>query len=310
MSPRKEPVVSRAQLRQLARACVQVAKEVADETGFVRLQALANFFSIPIVCRPLLVQGMLATAREPDSIQSQVQVLLDSERFRVGPKEIQNETSESPLSARLRNTCAHEFVHLLAFRSTEFGVKLRSSNGPSQAFHDAIEKVAEQLSPMLLIPENALEVAFGDNSGVSVEDVGRLVDHLGVSTYVFLNRMENLRLCGQEDILRLKPLCNVALGHIDAKSRSLRDWPLFINYDNGLVPSFLLELRSEKAIDPVATFPSGFRLAGGNAGEAHMKTFAGTEKLPQAVEMDVTISMELPGTHKTRSALFMTRKRI
>ena len=121
-------LLSRDELARIADACTAIGNEVADENGFVPIRNLLARFHANLLIRPLLVEGLLASTEhgsENNLDAGRWSVLLDSETYQISELEVKAESQERPLPSRLRNTVAHELVHSLAFRPSEFGIRLR-----------------------------------------------------------------------------------------------------------------------------------------------------------------------------------------
>jgi hypothetical protein len=149
-----------ADVTAFGQACMRIASEAADASGFVPLRNLLERFHAEIVVRPLLVEGMLAT--QP-GVQSKWLVVVDSELYRVTKADFDAESSSQPLSSRLRFTVAHELVHSLAFRTSEFDIRLSTSINSEvsrSSVVDAIEGITDSLTPLLLLSESALAGFF------------------------------------------------------------------------------------------------------------------------------------------------------
>ena len=153
-------MLAQRELDQFAKVCTEIANDVADDSGFVSVRALLERFQAKLLIRPLLVEGMLASldldAREQGRT-SRWAVLVDSESYSVTDSEVREEHPGKPLPSRLRNTVAHELVHSLAFRPSEFGIKLAKSNESekSKALVESIERQTERFSPLLLWSEES-----------------------------------------------------------------------------------------------------------------------------------------------------------
>src|SRR5262245_26033221 len=93
------------ELAEFAKVCSEIGDRVADASGFVSVRALLSCFQARLQARPLLVEAMLARDENGDTPWA---VLVDSDRHRVSRSEIDGEQPSRTLSARLRNTIAHE----------------------------------------------------------------------------------------------------------------------------------------------------------------------------------------------------------
>ena len=160
-------MLSPREVASFAAVCGQIGNELANETGFVAIRDLLNRFHTQILIRPLLVEGMLASIEDKRGGEANAHrwaVLIDSETYPITEADIAHETSSRPLPARLRNTVAHELVHSLAFRPSEFGITLQLAAAGVESKYDlvrSIEQATESLSPLLapLPGESPLEAA-------------------------------------------------------------------------------------------------------------------------------------------------------
>src|SRR5712671_2398598 len=138
---------TRLSLSPLAAVCTRIADQVSDDSGFVAMHKLLDHFGVELLIRPLLVEGTLATLGSAEGTSNRWAVLLDREKYPVGEVQISGETIDSPLPARMRFTIAHELAHSLAFRPTEFGVRLPYRPGDRQsqgAFVRAVESETDK----------------------------------------------------------------------------------------------------------------------------------------------------------------------
>src|ERR1700686_3755132 len=160
MSSGSDATLSNEDVAAFRQACIRIASDAVDGDGFVPIHKLLKRFHAQVVIRPLLVEGMLAT--QPGS-QSEWVVLVDREVYGATKADVENEDANRPLPSRLRFTLAHELVHSLAFRASEFGIHLRSSIKTQDAkasVVEAIEKITDSLAPLLLLSEGALTEFF------------------------------------------------------------------------------------------------------------------------------------------------------
>jgi len=266
-------MLSPSELEQFAKVCNQIANDVADESGFVPVRGLLERFRATLVARPLLVEGMLASIDTDVASQSPHPwaVLVDSEMYRVSETAIEEERVGHPLAARLRNTVAHELVHSLAFRPSDFGVRLNfdiSAEKNKAALVEAIEQQTERFSPLLLWSRKALEnLVITHGRALSVDNFTETRRVLGMSREVIISRL-NL-LPPADELRNLSGLANVAIGIAEwAKGGTalLRKWPLFINFHGNVVPSFLNRLRNQDYLPSTDVFKdTRFAMSGGTS---------------------------------------------
>ncbi len=221
----------------------------------------------------------------------------------------------NPLPARMRNTIAHELVHSLAFRSTEFGVELTrfdESQKSRRALIAAIERETEKLSPFLLISESSLDAQLvGCEENLHVDVFENAMRNMGVSRYVLVNRLNLLKTVDNRGLLKRRALRNTAVGigeWLSTGEACLKDWPIFLNFDRNIVPEFLIKLCKGKlvALDGVFTDPS-FCLRGGDIHHGTMLLRGGTLRAPRAEEMRVSCSVESCTRREHSTFLFLVR---
>src|SRR5690242_14541181 len=111
-------------LAPLFKACTDIANQIADGDGFVSIRRLLERFRTNLRMRPLLVEGMIGSSHSVDGQPPQWTILVDSERYPDVETSMDGENAGHPLSTRFRFTVAHELAHSLAFRTSEFGVRL------------------------------------------------------------------------------------------------------------------------------------------------------------------------------------------
>lgn len=305
-----------------ASKCAEIGNEIVDEDGFVSARGLVSRFGAELVFRPLLVEGMLASVERDEhqdgsvGLQHKWVVLIDNESYvGVSEADIRNESVINSLPPRMRNTIAHELVHSLAFRSTEFGVELTrfdESQKSRRALITAIEQETEKLSSFLLISESSLDAQLaGCAENLSVDVFGKAMRNMGVSRYVLVNRLNLLKTVDNRGLLTRRALRNTAVGigeWLNPSEARLKDWPLFLNFDRNIVPEFLIKLREGKlmALDGVFTDPS-FCLCGGNVRHGTMLLRGGTPRASRAEEMRVSCSVESCTRRERSTFLFLVR---
>jgi hypothetical protein len=288
-------------LARIAELCAAIGNEVTDESGFVPVRELLNRFDADLLIRPLLVEGMLVLRQEdpPSTNGKKWLVLVDSETYESTPRDVEEERRTRPLPDRMRNTIAHELVHSLAFRPAEFGVRLKTRTDTKDSFRQfvkAIEEETEQLSPLLLWSDKALSMLVrGRKQPLSLFDFLHVVANFGISRYVLVNRLRLLRPTDANAFLFTAALRNLAvgLGTWGAKSAYIKGWPLFCNFEDGIVPTFLLKTtgRDLLAADTVL-FDKTLAMLGGPNNVAELEVSAGTQTFPDAKKLKVKISVE------------------
>jgi hypothetical protein len=292
-------------LKQLATRCSHIAGEIADDDGFVSVRGLTERFGASLLVRPLLVEGMLAsTEQASDGLDGKSRhrwcLLLDRETHDVGSREIAEERFGFPLSSRMRNTVAHELAHSLAFRPTEFGVEFPrqfSSQKTKQEFVEAIERETEKLSPLLLMPDALLDRIFStEKDALSIQELCAVMRNAGVSRYVFVNRVNLLKLVDPKRIHSRDCLSNIAIGIGEWSSDReaiLKAWPLFTNFEGGKVPGFLFQLQRRIPVAAKSLFTDpAFGLCAGDSDTTELKVPAGTPRNPTTVTLPIRFTVE------------------
>jgi hypothetical protein len=302
-------VLSPGEVASFAAVCGQIGNELANESGFVAIRDLLNRFHAQILIRPLLVEGMLASIQDKQNDETSAcrwAVLIDSETYRVTEADIARETSNRPLSVRLRNTVAHELVHSLAFRPSEFGIKLQLADDGAESKYDlvrSIEQATESLSPLLLLPEKALSKLLRDRSTqVSVEELDALRDELAISRPLLISRLAQLSANHSDGMRDLPALRNMGIG-IGEWTRDgtavLRSWPLYINFENNIAPAVFRKLRHQDRVSAASVFPdSSFALSGGVECTTQFLSDAGLVDNPASERVSVVCAIS-----KTRKSI-------
>lgn len=304
--------------RQLASRCNHIAGEISDRDGFVSVQRLVERFGARLLVRPLLVEAMLASSEERldgqcSAPRHQWCLLLDRETHDVNDLEIAGERFGFPLSARLRNTVAHELAHSISFRPTEFGVvfpKKFASKKTKQEFVRSVERETKKLSPLLLLPDLLLDRVFHpDKDTVSVQELCASMRSAGVSRYVFVNRLNLLELVDTKHLRSRRCMTNLAIGigeWLSECEASFKEWPLFSNFEGGKVPSFLFQLQRDIPLAAKTVFPDpAFHLCGGSSDNMKCVVPAGTPRNPGVLKLPIRCSVEVGSRRVGSEFLFV-----
>ena len=307
-------MLSPREVASFAAVCGQIGNELANESGFVAIRDLLDRFHTEILIRPLLVEGMLASIEDKGGGEAGTHhwaVLIDSETYPVTEADIAHETSNRPLPARLRNTVAHELVHSLAFRPSEFGIKLQVTDGGAESKYDlvrSIEQATESLSPLLLLPERALSnLLRGRSTQVSVEELDALREELAISRPLLISRLAQLSPNDSDGMRDLPALRNMGIG-IGEWTRDgtavLRSWPLYINFENNIAPAIFRKLRRQDRLSAISVFPdNSFALSGGVECTTRFVSDAGLLDNPTSEKIPVVCSISK--TRKTIGSSFL-----
>lgn len=301
------------ELDRILRKCVEIGNEVADEFGFVPVRGLLERFHANLEIRPLLVEGMLASVPNSGNGSTWL-VLVDKDTYDLREADVRAESSDHPLPHRLRNTIAHELVHSLAFRPAEFGLRLREQVDTDKSrleLVDDIERLTEQLSPLLLWPDKALAKAIASKAhALSVDDLLQVQRSMGISRYVLVSRLGFLRPTDENSFLFSKALRNLAVGIGEwgnGKVASVKSWPLFRNFDDNIVPSFIHKLAGQERLWADTVFPEAFSMCGGGCTSYETPLSAGTRDALSEHGMRVELCAEDREKQPGREFLFTVR---
>jgi IrrE N-terminal-like domain len=301
----------------LAKFCVEEVEKLAHEDGFVPIRALAKRFRAKIILRPLLVEAMLASHHGPVETDEPIRnsewlVLLDNEQYPFTNQDIEREGSSRPLTARLRNTVAHELAHSLIFRAEEFGFNIQltpKKREDRKSFLKRIEREAEQLSPLMLIPQSRI-ATLSRRPSLELSDLENLADQCGASREVLINRLGLLSTFDPETIHLNSGLRNVAVGlgeWINRSEASLNTWPLFINFDDGRLPEFLSKLRNHELPLRDVTVDGDFWPNGGSSSTTAFEVNDSPDQ-PHYMRMRVRMTVEQTDRKANSRFLFLVNK--
>ncbi|MDP1673977.1 MAG: hypothetical protein Q8L65_12820, partial [Burkholderiales bacterium] len=211
-----------------------------------------------------------------------------------------NEDSARPLPTRLRNTIAHELIHSFAFRLSEFGLRLNVDSKRKMGAEELVkelEQETERFSPLLLLSEKALsQLLTKKQAPVSIEEICAFRTGFAVSRYVLINRLNLLKAIDDDALLSKMPLRNIAIGLAEwggGGKAVIRKWPLFFNFENGIVPAFLLEAMQKDYLPIEAVVSDGeFIMCGGVINKIELVVDAGTKATPRQRRLNCEISAE------------------
>lgn len=312
-------MLTRSELDQLADLCRTIADESSDDYGFVSVRSLLARFRATLHVRPLLVEGMLASVEQKSETatgETRWAVLIDSETFQVHQDQIDSENRYAPLPSRLRNTVAHELVHSLAFRPNEFGVQLKlgsKEKGDAEKLVKKIELETEKLSPLLLWSRKAIaKLIKGRKDQLTIDELVRVAKEMGVSRAVLVNRLCLLRPTDADRPLYSDALRNISVGigewALDGTA-VIRGWPIFMNFDGNITPSFLLRIGRQDRL-PATTFCNNpaFYMCGGSNRVVELLVNAGTEVVPAKTKMNVEIAVEDVSKRPGAEFVFVVRR--
>jgi hypothetical protein len=305
-------------LASIAELCKAIGNEVTDDSGFVPMRRLLSRFDADLYIRPLLVEGMLASISPTagSSNGKRWAVLVDGEKYPYESRDVEEERQTRPLSPRLRYTIAHELVHSLAFRASEFRIQLKGRSDTPKSLRDLVntlERETDQLSPLLLWSEKALRIVLrGRKETFSLYELLEIMEKAGISRYVLVNRLRLVRPATDTDGFLFSPgLRNLAigLGVWGPRNAEVKGWPLFCNFDDGIVPSFLLKIPGHERVPAEVLFSDQrFAMLGGSNNPVELETTAGTRAVPDAAKMKVQIALEEGLRKQGEEFLFVVRR--
>ena len=304
-------------LAPLAATCNAIGGELADAAGFVSIRALLSRFQADLIRRPLLVEAMVAHFEGEGTdgkANGRWAVLIDSDRYSVTDEAILVESHEHPLPARFRFTVAHELAHALAFRPREFGIApLWNSDTKSsqEEFVEAVERETDRMAPLLLLPDKTLRTLLkAHNVQWTAPALRTISRRFGISRYALINRLLLLLRRDDSSGLRestsLRNLC-IGIGTWTLQGEAvLRKWPLYINFDNGIVPFPLLRIANQDRV-PVSSLihDERFSLCGGRVNDTELTWEAGLPGLKPDRQMHVQISVEPTAKRANSDFLFV-----
>jgi hypothetical protein len=223
-----------------------------------------------------------------------------------------DESPYRPLDARFRFTVAHELAHSLAFRSSDFGIHLRSTNVGKLSGAElvtALEGDADSLASALLCAPKVLQEFFkSQERAVNIDDLARLRRRLGVSRQVLLNRIRQVAASAEIGLRRYRCLLNTAIGTgiWNGDGRAVfRNWPVFANFDQNLLPKALIDLSHHDRLPAVDAIPDkDFALCGGSKDAAEVSMLIGTPGTLTDQHLDLICSIEASSARREGASFF------
>lgn len=309
-------MLSPIEIEAFENVCSRIANEAAHENGFIAVKDLLGKFQATLSIRPLLVEGMIATTNETlpqsDAGTSWI-VLIDSDTSGIDEHDVQRENVEHPLPKRVRNTIAHELAHTLAFQHRYLGIQLavKSKTLSQHALVTSIERETERLSPFLLVSEKGIRKYLANKQhAVSAHDVRMAMTSLGVSREVLISRLKSVKLAdagGLRLASGLRNLC-IGIGQWTAETGPvLKKWPLFVNFDKNIVPTFLIELHRRDNL-PLNQIHDGWQLAAQTNNSFEFISDAGVGSSPKSTKMKVQLTLEKTSSKLGQAFIFTASK--
>jgi hypothetical protein len=308
---------SQSEVARYSAELCSIANAAADTDGFVPVRRILEAFRTRVVLRPLLVEAMLARTKNASNADAaELTILVDAEKTKITLDQIQSESAISPLPARVRNTIAHELVHLLPLRHLE-GAKSAPAvverRVPQSDRIREIESSTEDLSPLLLIPDRGLsQILDAAEEPISFKRLLELRNAHGVSRQVLIRRLVLYRHMHESRLGRIGGLSNLGIGlakGVADDSTVICKWPQFHSFDSNYVPALLLD--AQKAGDALARnyfVDDTFALAGGSRLTTDQELAAGTLLHPAAVRFFGRVDVERPIRRQGDAVMFSVRK--
>jgi hypothetical protein len=295
--------MSPQELKRIAATCADLGNQAADESGFVALHRLAALLRAEIEFRPLLVEAVIAAPTGPGTWK----VLVDSETHPDGAKAFPVESPQAPLSARLRNTLAHELLHTLSFRAEEFGFRLELNVKETRAEAvKRLERETEGFSPFLVLPQKTIETEL-EARELSLDVLVDWRRRWVVSREVLVARLGLFQSLPEFRLRYHANVTNVAVclaEWMNEESAVLLEWPVHFNFRDGIVPEFIWQLRNKGKPQLRELFPgSEFLLNGGSKLITRSTLPAGTGANPRADKLHVVAEIE--PVQKKKSETFL-----
>jgi hypothetical protein len=263
---------------------------------------------------------MLASGRRDIGATAQLGqdwvVLVDSDMHAVTDKDVDREHFGGALPPRLRFTIAHELAHMLAFRQSDFGLRLVPATADARTAAGLVtqmEKEADTLSPLLLLPPKALDECFPAGAPLaSIEELSALRASHGVSRDVLVNRLRLLATLDLRDLEKRPALSNLACGvgeWVSSHHAVLRQWPLYQKFHRGITPSFVLRLLAQDRLPVSMIFDDPeFWLCGGDLPSTTLELLGGTVEYPTSEKMKIACSVERVPRSAGRRFLFLVQR--
>jgi hypothetical protein len=298
--------MSPQELTRIAAACAELGNRAADDGGFVALHRLAALLRAEVEFRPLLVEALIAAPNGPGTWK----VLVDSETHPNGAA-FPVENAQAPLPARLRNTLAHELLHTLSFRAEEFGFLLEQKGKETRMETvKRLEKETEGFSPLLLLPQRVIESEL-ESHGLTLEILLAWRQRWAVSREVLVSRL-GLFQSLPEFRLRYHPgVTNIAVcvtEWVNEETAMLLEWPVYSVFRDGIVPEFILQLRTKGKPSLRELFPDPeFLLNGGSKASTRSTLPAGTAANPRAEKREISAYAEIASKKKGDRFIFVFR---
>lgn len=229
--------------------CAKIAEEVADRHGFVSLRALAGRCRCQIVARPLLVEAGIT--KRLDGTGDWI-VLVNDEIHPLTLDQIEYESHLLPISARTRNTIAHEIAHSVAIEV--FGIDFSEASTQPEKLKD-IEKSVERASPLLLVSGKMLlkRLESTNYSDSTFDALRACTEVFGLSrNALFNNFRHHLKYSKQNSYIATPSLDTSSWGLAERKTKDkivTRAYWLISNYHGPVSSPYLKHLSSDNTIE-------------------------------------------------------------
>lgn len=286
---------------------VEVAERASGGTEFVRLADLLASLNVELISHPLLVEGVVAEPK--GGVKVPWKILIDSETHGDVSSKISAETAAKPLGHRLRNTVAHELVHVLVFRTPGLG---HGKDGSRKKYVASVEGETERLSALLLVPHRAFRIELDRfDGGLTIERLCVACDRWGVSPPVLVRRFELLPLIADYDLRYHTALQNMAIGIGEWGKNGapqFNHWWLYSNF-SGVVPEYIARLRRKENVAIREVFEdTEFMTNGGRAEVTHVAIPGGTSARPGSERLKVRLSVQMVEAKPQSRFLWLLRR--
>jgi hypothetical protein len=285
----------------MAGACAVASSESQESDGFVSVKRLLDRLDLHLILRPLLVEGMIASKVGLTCQSKQWVVLVDSERYGISERDVDDEASSRALPDRFRSTIAHEAVHAIALRAQEFGVQ-REPGSQSLSRKDFVrknEREAEVFASRLLVPESVFSALIRLQAtslvAPSVPALVGLRRKFGVSRFVLMCAIRSY--ISDDKVPRgassIFQDSGIGVGEWgpDGSPYALQ-WPCIVNFQRNLIPAPFLDLIRSRSLNLARYFELPNR-GSGVAVESNLTVLsAGTEAVPNATQMRAILCIE------------------
>jgi hypothetical protein len=295
---------------RLAEKFSDAAEKAADAESFVAMRSLVKLLGAEFRAQPLLYEGLVAEPRTPGD---KWVVVVDSHASGYDAARYEKETSVEALPPRLRFTIAHELGHVVQLKSREGNASVvrRGKRIAADARENALEREADALSPLLMVPHSGLDRLCREaKDGVALTHLLEVRKRWAVSREVLVHRLGLLGVFDPQGFRFRPALKELAVGLAtrgDGGSIRVAAWPhAFCNFSDNLVPDLLQRDAAGKRPLTEIFQSAEFRLNGGSRDWDDAEVFFGTAANPRSEKQRVRLTVEQPSSGG--KALFLLRR--